>query len=171
MVIACSIVLLARIVELNLNHCRLAIFRSGYLSSMLVYLTRRENFNAAHQLWVQAWSEEKNFEVFGKCANKNFHGHNYDLMITIKGKPDPVTGFIMDAKKLSKIIKKEVCDVLDHTNMNLDDNFLPPGVLPTTENLVYYIWQQIAPHLDANCALHCVKLYETRNIWAEYYGE
>jgi len=112
-----------------------------------------------------------NFEVFGKCANKNFHGHNYDLMVTIKGKPDPVTGFIMDAKKLSTIIKKEVCDILDHSNLNLDPNFLPKGTPPTTENLVYYIWKQIEPHLDANCRMHCIKLYETRNIWAEYYGE
>lgn len=138
---------------------------------MIVYLTRRESFNAAHQLWVKSWSDEKNYEMFGKCANKNFHGHNYDLMVTVKGKPDPVTGFIMDAKKLSKIIKKEVCDILDHSNMNLDDNFLPDEVLPTTENLVYYIWQQIEPHLDEGCRLHCIKLYETRNIWAEYYGE
>lgn len=138
---------------------------------MIIYLTRREHFNAAHQLWVHEWTDEKNFEVFGKCANKNFHGHNYDLMVTIKGKPDPVTGFIMDAKKLSNIIKKEVCDILDHSNLNLDENFLPPGTPPTTENLVYYIWKQIEPHLDANCRMHCVKLYETRNIWAEYYGE
>jgi len=138
---------------------------------MLVYLTRREHFNAAHQLWVAEWSEEKNFEVFGKCANKNYHGHNYDLQITVKGKPSPVTGFIMDVKKLSTIIKREICDVLDHTNMNLDDNFLPDGVLPTTENLVYYIWQRLEPHLDEGVQLHCVKLTETRKIWAEYYGE
>ena len=138
---------------------------------MLVYLTRRESFNAAHKLWVNQWSVEKNLATFGKCANKNFHGHNYDLQITIKGAPDPVTGFIMDAKKLSKIIKTRVCDVLDHTNMNMDDNFLPDDVLPTTENLVYYIWQELKDQLDPNCSLHCVKLYETRNIWATYYGE
>jgi 6-pyruvoyltetrahydropterin/6-carboxytetrahydropterin synthase len=138
---------------------------------MTVYLTRRESFNAAHQLWVADWSDEKNFEVFGKCANKNFHGHNYDLFITVKGAPNPVTGFIMDAKKLSKIIKREVTNVLDHTNMNLDENFLPKGVLPTTENLVVYIWKQLADHLDEGCFLHSVKLEETRNIWAEYFGE
>ena len=109
--------------------------------------------------------------MFGKCANKNFHGHNYDLFVTIKGEPDPVTGFLMDVKSLSKIIQKEVCDVLDHTNLNLDDNFLPVGVLPTTENLVIYIWKQIAPYLEPNCELHCVKLYETPKIFAEFYGE
>ncbi len=138
---------------------------------MLIYLTRRESFNAAHQLWVADWSEEKNFAEFGKCANKNYHGHNYDLQVTVKGQPSPVTGFIMDVKKLSIIIKREICDILDHTNLNLDDNFLPKGTAPTTENLVYYIWQQLLPHLDSNCELHCVKLVETRNIWAEYYGE
>lgn len=138
---------------------------------MIVYLTRREHFNAAHKLWVDEWSEEKNFEIFGKCANKNFHGHNYDLQVTVKGTPDPLTGFIMDAKKLSNILKEKVCNVLDHTNMNLDDNFLPKGILATTENLVYYIWQEVAPYLDENCQLHSVKLYETRNIWAEYFGE
>lgn len=139
---------------------------------MTVYLTRRENFNAAHKLWVDDWSEEKNFEIFGKCANKNFHGHNYDLQVTIKGTPHPVTGFIMDAKKLSKLIKTKICKVLDHTNLNLDENFLPDGVLGTTENLVYYIWQELSPDIqEEGCHLHCVKLYETRNIWAEYYGE
>ena len=144
---------------------------AGTPTTTMIYLTRRENFNAAHQLWVASWSEEKNFETFGKCANKNFHGHNYDLMVTVKGKPDPVTGFIMDAKELSQLIKTRVCDVLDHSNMNLDPNFLPEGTLPTTENLVYYIWKELEPYLPDSCRLHCIKLYETRNIWAEYYGE
>lgn len=138
---------------------------------MLVYLTRKETFNAAHQLWVKQWSEEKNFTVFGKCANKNFHGHNYELYVTVKGKPDPITGFIMDVKELGAIMNNKVCDVLDHTNMNLDTNFLPDEVLPTTENLVYYIWQEIAPQLPEGCHLHCVKLTETPKIYAEYYGE
>ena len=150
----------------------MAISQLGFKRfTMILYITRRETFNAAHQLWVNDWSDEKNFEMFGKCANKNFHGHNYDLMVTIKGKPDPVTGLIMDVKKLSKIIKREVCDILDHSNLNLDDNFLPEGISPSTENLAYYIWKQIQPHLEKSCRLHCVKLYETRNIWAEFYGE
>jgi 6-pyruvoyltetrahydropterin/6-carboxytetrahydropterin synthase len=138
---------------------------------MIVYLTRKETFNAAHQLWVPQWSDEKNFNMFGKCANKNFHGHNYDLYVTIKGTPDPVIGFLMDVKVLGKLIQEKICDVLDHSNMNLDDNFLPKNILPTTENLVYYIWQELAPHLPDNIQLHCVKLYETAKIYCEYYGE
>ena len=138
---------------------------------MIVYLTRKESFNAAHQLWVPSWSEEKNFAMFGKCANKNFHGHNYDLFVTIKGTPDPVIGFLMDVKVLSKLIQDKICDVLDHSNMNLDENFLPEECLPTTENLVYYIWQELAPHLPENVQLHCVKLYETPKIYCEYFGQ
>lgn len=138
---------------------------------MIVYLTRKETFNAAHQLWVPSWSEEKNFALFGKCANKNFHGHNYDLFVTIKGTPDPVIGFLMDVKVLSKLVQEKICDVLDHSNMNLDENFLPDECLPTTENLVYYIWQELAPHLPERVQLHSVKLYETPKIYCEYFGE
>jgi 6-pyruvoyltetrahydropterin/6-carboxytetrahydropterin synthase len=138
---------------------------------MIVYLTRKETFNAAHQLWVQQWSEEKNFEVFGKCANKNFHGHNYDLYVTVKGAPDAVTGFLMDVKVLGKLIQEKVCDVLDHSNLNLDDNFLPKGILPSTENLVYYIFKELEPHIPTHVKLHCVKLCETAKIYCEYFGE
>jgi 6-pyruvoyltetrahydropterin/6-carboxytetrahydropterin synthase len=98
----------------------------------MVYLTRVERFNAAHKLWVKSWSEEKNFAVFGKCANKNWHGHNYYLHVTIKGKPDPFTGFIMDAKKLGQIIKDRVTEKLDHSNLNLDVDFIPEGTQPRT---------------------------------------
>jgi 6-pyruvoyltetrahydropterin/6-carboxytetrahydropterin synthase len=138
---------------------------------MIVYLTRKETFNAAHQLWVKQWSEEKNFEVFGKCANKNFHGHNYELYVSVKGKPDPVTGFLMDVKVLGKLIQEKVCDVLDHSNLNLDDNFLPDNILPSTENLVYYIWKELEPHIPEGVKLHCVKLCETAKIYCEYFGE
>jgi 6-pyruvoyltetrahydropterin/6-carboxytetrahydropterin synthase len=138
---------------------------------MIVYLTRKETFNAAHQLWVPQWSEEKNFEVFGKCANKNFHGHNYDLYVTVKGTPDPVIGFLMDVKHLGKLIQEKICDVLDHSNLNKDDNFLPDGILPTTENLVIYIWKELESHIPGNVKLHCIKLWETAKIYCEYYGE
>jgi 6-pyruvoyltetrahydropterin/6-carboxytetrahydropterin synthase len=138
---------------------------------MVVYLTRKETFNAAHQLWVADWSEAQNFEVFGKCANKNFHGHNYELSVTIKGAPDPVTGWLMDVKKLGDLMKSEVCDVLDHCNLNLDPTFLPKGVMPTTENLVVYIWRQLENHFPPNCRLHCIHLQETPKIYAEYFGE
>lgn len=136
----------------------------------MVYITRKERFNAAHKLWVADWSDDQNFEVFGKCANVNWHGHNYHLFVTVKGKPDPMTGFIVDVKKLSKIIKAHVIEKLDHRNLNLDVDFIPKGTQPTTENLVILIWQQLEPHITG-CELHCVKLYETENIFAEYYGE
>ncbi len=135
-----------------------------------VYLTRRERFNAAHKLWVKDWSAKKNFKIFGKCANKNFHGHNYELFVTVKGTPDPLTGFVMDAKVLSNLIKKEVTNHLDHSNLNKDVKFISKKTQPTTENLVILIWKQLTPHIKG-CQLHSVKLYETENIFAEYFGE
>jgi 6-pyruvoyltetrahydropterin/6-carboxytetrahydropterin synthase len=136
----------------------------------MVYLTRRERFNAAHKLWVDSWTDEKNRMVFGKCSNKNWHGHNYDLYVTVKGTPDPMTGFIMDVKVLSDLIKKYVTGKLDHSNLNLDVDFIPKNLQPTTENLVILIWQQLVPHIEG-CELHSIKLYETENIFAEYFGE
>jgi len=138
----------------------------------MVYITRIERFNAAHKLWVEEWTEEQNREVFGKCSNKNWHGHNYNLHVTIKGRPDPVTGFVMDVKKLSTIIREEVIEHLDHSNLNLDVDFIPKGLQPTTENLVILIWQRIAPALEGfPFKLHAIKLWETETIYAEYYGE
>lgn len=136
----------------------------------MVYLTRRERFNAAHKLWVTAWGDEQNLAVFGKCANRNWHGHNYDLFVTVKGQPDPVTGFIIDVKELSDIIKRVIVDKVDHSNLNLDVDFIPAGMQPTTENLVMLFWKQLEPHLQG-CRLHAIKLYETENIYAEYFGE
>lgn len=136
----------------------------------MVYLTRRERFNAAHKLWVPTWTEAENLAVFGKCANKNWHGHNFDLYVTVKGKPDPTTGFLINAKELSNIIQREITDKLDHANLNLDVDFIPSHLQASTENLVILIWQQLAPHIKG-CRLHCVKLCETENIYAEYYGE
>ena len=136
----------------------------------MVYLTRKERFNAAHKLWVKEWSEEKNLEVFGKCANKNWHGHNYSLFVTVKGLPDPMTGFVMDAKKLSKLIREVITDKVDHSNLNLDVDFIPDNLQPTTENLVILFWQQLKDKLE-NCTLHSIKLQETETIYAEYFGE
>ncbi|MBR9920582.1 MAG: 6-carboxytetrahydropterin synthase [Bacteroidetes bacterium] len=136
----------------------------------MVYLTRRERFNAAHKLWVDSWSDERNREVFGKCANKNWHGHNYDLFVTVKGKPDPVTGFIVDVKQLSELIKSVITDKVDHSNLNLDVDFIPDGMQPTTENLVIQFWKQLEPRLEG-CQLHSIRLHETENIYAEYFGE
>ena len=136
----------------------------------MVYITRRERFNAAHKLWVHEWSDEKNYATFGKCANHNWHGHNYDLFVTVKGTPDPVTGFVIDVKQLSKLIKKVIVDKVDHSNLNLDVDFIPKEMQPTTENLVILFWQQLEPHLEG-CQLHSIRLFETENIYAEYFGE
>jgi 6-pyruvoyltetrahydropterin/6-carboxytetrahydropterin synthase len=111
----------------------------------MVYLTRAEHFNAAHKLYNPSWSKEKNDEVFGKCANDNWHGHNYELFVTVKGEPDPDTGFLVDAKKLSIIINEHVVDKLDHRNLNLDVDFMQ-GKMCSSENLVIEIWNQLRPH-------------------------
>ena len=137
----------------------------------MVYLTRVERFNAAHKLWVKQWTEEENFATFGKCANKNWHGHNYYLHVTVKGKPNPLTGFVMDAKKLSGLIREHITDKLDHSNLNLDVDFIPEHLQTTTENLVMLIWQQLTPHIEEGVQLHKIKLIETETIYAEYYGE
>ena len=136
----------------------------------MVYLTRLEHFNAAHKLYNPKWSREKNEEVFGKCANENWHGHNYELLVTVKGNPDPDTGFLFDVKKLSNIIKERVTDKLDHKNLNVDVDFMN-GQMCSTENLAIAIWQQLEPHIAAPVKLHCIKLYETPRIYVEYFGD
>ena len=135
----------------------------------MVYLTRRGRFNAAHKLWVKEWSDEKNVEIFGKCANPNFHGHNYTLYVTVKGEPDPVTGMLINAKDLAAIMKQEVTDVFDHKNLNLDIDFIPDTLQTTCENLAILIWQRLEPKIK-QCKLHCVRLEETENIFTEYFG-
>jgi len=135
----------------------------------MVYLTRAEHFNAAHKLYNPSWSKEKNDEVFGKCANDNWHGHNYELFVTVKGEPDPDTGFLVDAKKLSTTINQHVIEKLDHRNLNLDVDFMQ-GKMCSSENLVIEIWNQLQPNLPANVQLHCIKLYETPRIYVEYFG-
>ncbi len=135
-----------------------------------VYITRREHFNAAHKLWNDAWSEEKNVEVFGKCSNKNWHGHNYYIHVTVKGIPLADTGFVIDLKDLSKIIKEKVIEPLDHKNLNLDVPFLE-GMLPSTENLVIEVWNQLEDSIAAKGGQLCyIKILETENNFVEYYG-
>lgn len=138
-------------------------------SAGMVYLTRIEHFNAAHKLFNPNWSQEKNEEVFGKCANANWHGHNFELFVTIKGNPDPDTGFIFDAKKLSKIINEHIIEKLDHRNLNEDVDFMQ-GKMCSIENLVMGIWKELEPHLPSSVQLHCLKLIETPKIFVEYYG-
>jgi 6-pyruvoyltetrahydropterin/6-carboxytetrahydropterin synthase len=136
----------------------------------MVYLTRLEHFNAAHKLYNPAWSFEKNEAVFGKCANENWHGHNYELYVTVKGNPDPDTGFLFDAKQLSNIIKERIIDKLDHKNLNVDVDFMK-NKMCSTENLAIAVWQQLKPHIPGAVQLHCIKLYETPRIYIEYFGE
>ncbi|MBN8876191.1 MAG: 6-carboxytetrahydropterin synthase [Chitinophagaceae bacterium] len=136
----------------------------------MVYLTRVEHFNAAHKLYNPSWSVEKNEEVFGKCANENWHGHNYELYVTVKGSPDPETGFVFDVKRLSNIIREHVIEKVDHRNLNVDVEFMK-GQLCSTENLAIAIWKELKAHLPKAVQLHCIKLYETPRIYVEYFGE
>ena len=136
----------------------------------MVYITRIEHFNAAHKLYNPAWTEERNDEVFGKCANKNWHGHNFELHVTIKGNPDEGTGFVYDAKKLSLIVREHIIEALDHKNLNEEVPFLA-GKLCSIENIMMGIWQQLTPHMPEGVSLHGLKLYETPTIYAEYFGE
>jgi 6-pyruvoyltetrahydropterin/6-carboxytetrahydropterin synthase len=135
----------------------------------MVYITRIEHFNAAHKLYNPSWTRERNEEVYGKCANENWHGHNFELHVTLKGDPDPDTGFVFDVKKLSVIVKEHIIDALDHKNLNVDVPFMKDKIC-SIENLVLCIWTQLAPQLPTNIQLHCLKLYETPRIYVEYYG-
>jgi 6-pyruvoyltetrahydropterin/6-carboxytetrahydropterin synthase len=137
----------------------------------MVYVTRRERFNAAHRLYNSKWSDAKNLEVFGKCSNPNWHGHNYELFITIKGELDPQTGFVMNLKDLSNILKDLILDKLDHKNINVEVDFMK-GKIASTEILALEIWNQIIePIKSKGASLHCVKLYETENNYVEYFGD
>lgn len=137
----------------------------------MVYITRRERFSAAHKLAHDSWSDEKNFETFGKCSNPNWHGHNYVLHVTVKGKPEPSTGFVVDLSALGDLIKDKVIQHVDHKNMNIDVEFTK-DLMTSTENLAIAFWKRLeAPVKDLGAALHCVKLQETENNYVEYYGE
>ena len=137
----------------------------------MIYITRKEHFNAAHKLARPEWSPEKNIEVFGKCANVNWHGHNFNLHVTVKGEPSEVTGFVIDLKVLSALIKDLVVEKLDHKNLNLDVDFML-GIMPSTENLAIKIWEQLEKPIQAHqCELHSIKLFETENNYVEYYGK
>jgi 6-pyruvoyltetrahydropterin/6-carboxytetrahydropterin synthase len=120
------------------------------------------------------WSDEKNIEMFGPCANANWHGHNFELIVTVKGKPDPDTGFIVDLKKLSTLIRTEIISKVDHKNLNLDVDFMT-GKMASTENLAMEFFRILAPHVlrisSNNAQLHSIKLYETPRNFVEYLGE
>ena len=134
-----------------------------------IYITRRETFNAAHKLWKPDWSEEQNDEVFGKCANKNWHGHNFQLYVTVKGVPNKDTGFVINLKTLSAIIRDKVVEALDHKNLNLDVPFLE-GIMASTENVAIAIWDLIDGDIRKNGGeLSKIKLIETENNFVEYF--
>lgn len=137
----------------------------------MIFLTRRERFNAAHRLFKKEWSNEKNFEVFGKCSYPNWHGHNYQLFVTVKGETNPEIGFVMNLKLLSRIVKQRVIDKLDHKNLNLDVDFLQ-GKITSAENIAIGIWQEIENDIkEYGCELHSVRVVETENNSVEYFGE
>lgn len=137
----------------------------------MIYITRRERFNAAHKLYNENWSVEKNDEVFGKCANANWHGHNFELIVTVKGEVNEATGFVINLKDLSAMIKDHVIEKVDHKNLNLDVDFML-GKYPSTEILAMEFWKILAPLIATHgAALHCIKLIETENNYVEYYGD
>ena len=136
----------------------------------MVHLTRVAHFNAAHKLYNKEWSDAKNKEVFGKCANENWHGHNYELHVTIKGEPHPETGFIYNAKTLGDLIEAVIVEKVDHRNLNLDVDFMK-GKFTSAENFAMGIWNELRPHIEQdNVLLHCIKLVETPKIYVEYFG-
>ena len=136
----------------------------------MIYITRKEHFNAAHKLFNPNWSEEQNAIIFGKCANKNWHGHNYDLYVTVKGEINPDTGFVVNLKDLGELIRTGVTEVLDHKNLNIDVEGM--NIMPSTENVSVFIWNKLFTKISAmGGTLHGIKLYETENNYVEYFGE
>ena len=139
----------------------------------MIYVSRKEHFNAAHKLYNSSWSAEKNDEVFGACANKNWHGHNFELTVTIGGIPNPDTGFVIDLKKLGDMVRHEVIDRVDHKNLNVDVDFML-GKMPTIEVLIVEFWKILVPAVEEMTSygkLHKLLLTETNKQFAEYYGE
>jgi 6-pyruvoyltetrahydropterin/6-carboxytetrahydropterin synthase len=136
----------------------------------MMYITRRETFNAAHRLFRPEWDDEKNSEVFGKCSNPQWHGHNYVLYVTVKGEVDEKTGFVINLKDLSRIIQSRVIELLDHKNINLEVDFMQ-GRLASTENLAVGIWEQLEkPIQEMGAQLHCIRVEETEKNYVSYYG-
>jgi 6-pyruvoyltetrahydropterin/6-carboxytetrahydropterin synthase len=137
----------------------------------MVFITRKERFNAAHRLFRPEYSDEQNLKVFGKCSNPNWHGHNYTLLVTVKGEVNKETGFVANLKELSRIINEKVILQLDHRNINLEVAFMN-GKLASTENLAISIWQELEGEIAGlGAALHCVRVEETENNMAEYFGK
>jgi 6-pyruvoyltetrahydropterin/6-carboxytetrahydropterin synthase len=135
----------------------------------MILLTRKADFSAAHFYYVAAWSEEENERVFGKCANRQGHGHNYTLEVTVAGEPDPVSGFVVDLKQLKDILEKQVISVYDHRHLNFEVPEFKAAV-PTTENIAIAIWRRLDGKIP-NAKLHRVRVYEMPDLFADFYGE
>ena len=136
----------------------------------MIYITRRERFCSAHRMFRSEWSDEKNLQVFGKCSNPNWHGHNYILWVTVKGEASSENGFVMNINILKQVILEKVIAKVDHKNINLDVDFMM-GKIATTENLAIAVWNELKPSIEEQGALlHCVKIEETENNFIEYYG-
>lgn len=133
---------------------------------MKVKVSRKEHFNAAHRLFNAGWSDEKNLEVFGKCSYPNYHGHNYEVIVTLTGEPDKNTGYVFDMKVLSDIIKENVLKKFDHKNLNLDVPHFK-DLNPTAENIVMVIWKILRDKIEPSLDLK-VTLYETERNFVEY---
>jgi 6-pyruvoyltetrahydropterin/6-carboxytetrahydropterin synthase len=136
----------------------------------MIYLTRRERFSAAHRMFRQDWTDDKNRKIFGKCSNPNWHGHNYELFVTVKGELSEKLGFVINIDTLKQIILEKVINKIDHKNINLEVDFMK-GRIATTENLAIAIWDQLKPFVEKEgVQLHCVRIEETENNSIEYYG-
>ncbi|HXE09129.1 MAG TPA: 6-carboxytetrahydropterin synthase [Acidobacteriaceae bacterium] len=135
----------------------------------MVLLTRKAEFSAAHYYWNAAWSAEENARFFGKCANRNGHGHNYTLEVTVAGEVDPVTGFVVDLKELKDILEREVVSVYDHRHLNLEVPEFASRI-PTTENIAVAIWDRLNGKVPS-ASLFRVRVYELPDLFADYYGE
>jgi 6-pyruvoyltetrahydropterin/6-carboxytetrahydropterin synthase len=135
----------------------------------MVLLTRKAEFSAAHYYYNDEWSQAENERVFGKCANRNGHGHNYTLEVTVSGEVDPVSGFVVDLKALKEILNREVVDVYDHRHLNLE---VPEfrSIIPTTENIAIAIWNRLQGKIPG-ATLHRVRVYEMPDLFADYCGE
>jgi 6-pyruvoyltetrahydropterin/6-carboxytetrahydropterin synthase len=143
----------------------------------MIFLTRRATFSASHYYWNEAWPAEKNEQVFGRCANRNGHGHNYTLEVTVAGEPDPVTGFVVDLKWLKDVMEREVLSVYDHRHLNLETPEFK-NANPTTENIAIAAWKRLEPAINfgggasaGGAKLTRIRVYETPEIFAEYRGE
>ena len=137
----------------------------------IVSVTRRERFSASHRLFNPLWEDDKNEEVFGKCSNKNWHGHNYILFVTVSGIVVNETGYVIDLKELSTIIKRRVINKLDHANLNIEVDFMK-DTITSAENIAIKIFEELEDDIqNLGCKLQRIKLEETENNYVEYYGQ